>query len=174
MGIRLGSLERTHRDSLRDLLVATDFFSSEEVDVALELFDEGLRSGRGSGRPESDYEFLACFSESSALLGFACYGPTPSTEGTYDLYWIAVHPESQGTGAGTRLLAAVEQQMSERRARLLVVETSSRERYAPTRRFYERRGYAPSARIRDFYSPGDDRVIYTKHFHGPLPSIEAE
>jgi len=34
--------------------------------------------------------------------------------------------------------------------------------YAPTRAFYERRGYAAVARIPDFYAPGDDQVVYTK------------
>jgi hypothetical protein len=43
-----------------------------------------------------------------------------------------------------------------------VVETSSRPEYVATRAFYARRGYTEAARLRAFYAPGDDRVIFTK------------
>jgi hypothetical protein len=32
----------------------------------------------------------------------------------------------------------------------------------PTRAFYERNGFRCEARLKDFYAPGDDRVIYAK------------
>jgi ribosomal protein S18 acetylase RimI-like enzyme len=96
------------------------------------------------------------------LTGYACYGPTPGTDGTYDLYWIAIHPDAQGAGDGSRLLHEVERRLGERGGRLLVVETSSRESYIGTRRFYERRGYHEAARVSSFYAPSDDRVVYTK------------
>lgn len=156
MAVRLGPLEHRDRDRLHEILVATAVFLPEEIDVALELFDE-------TSGPD-DYEFVGAYSDEGRLEGYACFGPTPGTDRTYDLYWIAVHPDAQGSGAGTQLLSAVERTLGGRAARLLVVETSSRERYAPTRRFYERRGYAAAARIRDFYAPGDDRVIFTKRF----------
>ena len=38
-----------------------------------------------------DYEFTGAF-EDERLLGYACTGPTPATEGTFDLYWLAVDP----------------------------------------------------------------------------------
>jgi ribosomal protein S18 acetylase RimI-like enzyme len=95
-------------------------------------------------------------------VGYACYGPTPGTDGTFDLYWIAVHPSAQGRGDGSRLLAEVERRLRERDARLLVVETSSRDSYRHTRRFYEARGYTLAARCRDYYAVDDDREIYCK------------
>ena len=93
------------------------------------------------------------------LIGYACYGATPGTTGTYDLYWIAVHPEHQGEGGGSRLLDEVERRLRDREARLLVVETSSRTDYESTRRFYERREYREFARLSDFYAFDDDRVL---------------
>ena len=118
--------------------------------VALELFDEG-----------NDYEFLGGF-EGDRLQGFVCFGSTPSTDRTYDLYWIAVHPGAQGLGVGAALMSEVERLLWQRRGRLVVIETSSRDDYAPTRRFYAKRGYQETARLRDFYAPGDDRVVLTK------------
>jgi hypothetical protein len=45
---------------------------------------------------------------------------------------------------------------------LFVVETSGRETYVSTRRFYEALGYRLVASIPDFYGPGDPRVIFIK------------
>jgi ribosomal protein S18 acetylase RimI-like enzyme len=150
--MRLGALERTHRERVREILDATAVFRADEVSVALELFDEAL---------SGDYEFLGGF-ENDELVAYACFGATPGTDRTFDLYWIAVHPAAQGHGGGSRLLAEVERRLRERGARLLVVETSSRAEYAATRGFYLARGYQEVARMRDFYAACDDRVIYTK------------
>jgi ribosomal protein S18 acetylase RimI-like enzyme len=156
-GIRLGPLAPLHRPHLEAVVRATGVFSTEEVAVALALFDQAI--GRGEA---GDYEFVGAFDAGGTLIGYACYGPTPATDGTFDLYWIAVHPDAQRSGAGAALMAEVERRLSARRARLLVVETSSREAYAPTRRFYDRLGYATAAQLRDFYGRGDHRVILTK------------
>lgn len=150
--VRLGALQRTHRGRLREILDATAVFRPDEVEIALELFDDAVTG---------DYEFLGGFDHDD-LVAYACFGATPGTDRTFDLYWIAVHPRAQGNGSGSRLLAEVEQRLRDRGARLLVVETSSRPEYNATRRFYLARGYHEAARMRDFYAVGDDRVIYTK------------
>lgn len=137
------------------LLHETSHFTQSEIDVALELFDEGVRPLSGH---ERDYETVGAF-RGDQVVGYACFGPTPATDRTYDLYWIAVDPSIQGSGVGSALLQHAEQTIRERGARMLVIETSSREAYGRTRRFYERHGYAELARVRDFYAPGDDRVI---------------
>ena len=79
-------------------------------------------------------------------------------------YWIAVDRAAQGTGCGSVLLAEVERRLEALHARMLVIETSSRSDYAPTRSFYMKRGYGEAARIRDFYAVADDRIIFTKRF----------
>lgn len=150
--MRLGALQKRHRGRLREILDATAVFRPDEVTVALELFDEP-----GSG----DYEFVGGF-EGEDLVGYACFGPTPGTDRTYDLYWIAMDPRVQGHGRGSHLLNTVERQLRDRGARMLVAETSSRAEYAATRQFYSARGFREAARLRDFYEVGDDRVIFTK------------
>lgn len=166
--------------------MATGAFRSEEVEVAIELFDDAFPPGRAFGGDRrmhgtvsdaeggagstshppasSDYRFLGAFTPEDELVGFACYGPTPCTTGTYDLYWIAVHPAAQRTGSGTTLLFEVERRIRGHEARMLVVETSSRSDYAATREFYRASGYDGAARMRDFYAPSDDRIILTKRF----------
>jgi len=163
--IRLGPLRPNDRAQLAGLLVATGAFNSAEVEIALALFDVTMQGGHGeehAGAEDAlrDYELLGAY-ESERLAGYVCFGPTPATEGTFDLYWLAVHPESQRGGVGSALVNAVEETLAARGARLLVVETSSRPDYARTRAFYARSGYVESARVRDFYAPADDRIMLT-------------
>jgi ribosomal protein S18 acetylase RimI-like enzyme len=133
-------------------------FTPEEVQVAAEVMDDAL------DRPEQEDYSLAVWEEGGQVTGYAAYGPTPLTQGTYDLYWIAVSPDRQGSGLGRRLMDWVESRLRESGGRLLLIETSSQPRYEPTRRFYLGLGYREAARIADFYGPGDDRVTYAKYF----------
>ena len=167
-----------NRSSVRDILVATNVFREAEIDVAIELFDEvfGVPMSVEGAAPQfqtapasSDYFFLGAFTPEEELAGFACYGPTPGTDRTYDLYWIAVHPSAQGSGSGTILLNEVERRLKGQNARLLVVETSSRSDYKNTRGFYFRRGYVEAARACDFYAPADDRITFTKRLQSRAP-----
>ncbi|MEJ7810991.1 MAG: GNAT family N-acetyltransferase [Gemmatimonadaceae bacterium] len=162
---RVAPLAPTHRGRIAEILRATGVFGEEEVAVALELFNSLPAT-------DSDYTFLGAFTPEEELVGYVCYGPTPGTDRTYDLYWIAVEPGLHGAGIGTILLTEVERRLQGHSARLLVVETSSRSDYAPTRGFYRRRGYGETARVREFYAPGDDRIILTKRFHSPTPGGE--
>jgi ribosomal protein S18 acetylase RimI-like enzyme len=149
------------RARLEQLTAATGLFRPEEVATAVQLLDESLAG-------DDDYRFLGAY-EDDELTGYACWGPTPGTVGTSDLYWIVVEPTRQHRGIGTELLRGVEQQMKAEGCRLVVVETSSRADYAPTRAFYERRGYARTASIPAYYEPGDDLVIYLKDLaHGAV------
>jgi ribosomal protein S18 acetylase RimI-like enzyme len=93
--------------------------------------------------------------------GWVCFGPTPCSEGTYDLYWIAVSPHCQGQGVGKALMAFAEERIRQRGGRLIIIETSGRAIYAPTRGFYLGLGYTESARVPDFYAPDDDKVVYS-------------
>ena len=144
------------RDAVRRLVASTGFFRNDEVDVAVELVDERLAKGQASG-----YEFL--FAERDGRpIGYACFGPIACTIHSYDLYWIAVDRGRQGGGVGSTLLAHVERTLRADGGRLIVVETSSRADYAPTRAFYERRGYTRAATLPGYYAPGDNLVIYLK------------
>lgn len=143
------------------MVVAAGNFNKAEIETAAELVDEVLAKGDRSGY---FIVVLESAEASPAVQGYACFGPTPLTDGVYDLYWIVVDPASQGKGFGRRLLQSVEVRVRKRRGRKLLIETSSQESYAGTIRFYERSGYELAARIRDFYRVGDDKLIFSRDF----------
>jgi ribosomal protein S18 acetylase RimI-like enzyme len=138
------------------ILQNTPGFKPSEVVVAEEVIDSYLRDPRGSG-----YHVLVAEAD-SAVVGYICYGPTPLTEGTWDIYWIAVSAEKQGRGTGGALMAYAEDKIREAQGRLAIIETSYTPAYEKTRRFHLSHGYEVIARIPDFYAPGDDKLILQK------------
>jgi ribosomal protein S18 acetylase RimI-like enzyme len=149
----LRSLSAADRRRIEEITRAVLVFRDDEVPVALEVFD-----GAVAGSP--DYIAVGATLD-DRLVGWICWGPTPCTLGTYDLYWMAVDPTVQGSGIGAALLREMEGRLAGS-ARLIVVETAGRPDYRPTRAFYEARGYRRAAIIPDFYAPGDDQVVYVK------------
>ncbi|MBN1585860.1 MAG: GNAT family N-acetyltransferase [Candidatus Omnitrophica bacterium] len=145
--------------SVENILRSTGFFNEEEVRVACGLLEESLPAEKESG-----YLFLFADSE-ERTLGYACYGQIPCTQGSYDLYWIAVAEEARGKGIGKRLLEGVEQRVEAAGGRKLYIETSGKPLYEPTRAFYERCGYKVCAVLEDFYAPGDAKVLFERGIH---------
>lgn len=86
--------------------------------------------------------------------------PERMTNGTWNLLFIAVHPEHQGQGRGTAMVQYVEETLTVKGAHLLLVETLAS--FEQTRAFYRRCGYEEEARIRNFYEVGADKIIYVK------------
>jgi ribosomal protein S18 acetylase RimI-like enzyme len=131
-------------------------FETDEVPVAEELIDSYLQDSTLSG-----YYIMVADSDSKAV-GYICYGNTPLTKGTWDIYWMAVSPAEQAKGIGKALMAAAEKEIEAREGRLILIETSSKPVYERTRRFHQAQGYELICCIPDFYSPGDDKLIYRK------------
>lgn len=143
--------------SINDIVVSSGFFSDDECKIAVELVQERLQKGILSG-----YYFLFA-EEKGEVNGYACFGPIPGTKDGYDLYWIVVKNDFRGRGLGEKIMAEVENKISEIKGRQIYVETSSRQQYKPTRNFYEKCGYKKAAELSDFYSPGDNKIIYVKN-----------
>lgn len=142
--------------TVRKLTSATGFFSPDEIAVAVELVEERLAKGLRSG-----YYFL--FAEHGGrVLGYTCFGPIPCTLASYDIYWIAVLPEVQSRGVGRELLKKTERKIEDLGGKRIYVETSAREQYRPTMRFYQRQGYRQEALLKDFYGPGDHKAVFLK------------
>ena len=164
MSFSLRPIGRAQRARLEELTEATGLFSEAEVAITVELLDDSLAG-------DEDYRFVGAY-DGADLVGFACWGPTPGTEGTWDLYWLVVDPAQQDRGVGTALLAEVEGRLRAEGCRLIVIETSSRADYASTRAFYERRGYTRAAELPGYYAPGDGLVIYFKDLvHGVVARV---
>ncbi|HEX5178482.1 MAG TPA: N-acetyltransferase [Gemmatimonadaceae bacterium] len=154
-------LRARDRPAVSRILESTGKFTPGEIAVALELVDAWLATGAAS-------DYLCAVLDASAdpdrpdVQGYVCYGPTPLTESTFDLYWIAVDRAAQGRGFGRLLVEYAEREVRRMRGSQLLIETSSQESYGATIHFYERAGYALVARVPNFYRANDDKLIFAK------------
>jgi len=144
------------KPSLMALLHGLPEFKPTEVAIAEEVINSYLANAAGSG-----YNALVAEAD-SVITGYICYGLAPLTEGTWDIYWIAVVAGRQGKGTGTALLTYAEDKIRQAEGRLIVIETSSQPGYKKARCFYLNHGYEAIARLPDFYAPGDDKLILQK------------
>lgn len=153
-------LEPADRDALWAALRSDGTFGDDEVAVALELID-------AAAEDSPDYWIRVAVLDPAGAVhervaGYICYGPTPMTAATYDLYWIVTHAESRGRGVAGALIGAMEDHLRQRGGRSVRVETSQTEGYGAARQLYARHGYPEAARFPDFYAPGDDLIVYYK------------
>lgn len=153
-------VEKRDREILKKILVGTGHFNEEEIRTAFELIDSNLRG-------EEDYKIYV-YEENDKTEGYICFGRRPMTEGTYDLYWIAVEHNVQGKGIGRKLVKFMEDELKKADGRLVLVETSGQKNYEGERTFYERNGYMVKTVIKDFYRSGDDLIVYYKYLNGLL------
>jgi len=149
--------------SIQEIIDTNPNFSPEEAKIAIELAQESLLKGDQSG-----YHFLLV-EQGEKLIGYACFGRIPCTGSSFDLYWIAIHKEFQGLGLGKRLLKRVESLIVKMGGNRIYIETSSRNTYEIARRFYRHCGYLEAAVLKDFYSEGDDKVIFVKQIKKSRP-----
>lgn len=149
-------LVQTDREEVISLLRATKNFSEAEIAIAKELIDICIEKA-----DQNDYyAFVAEVKD--RVAGFLLLGPTPATTGTYDMYWIATHPDFQGQGTAQTLDEFAVHFVKERGGYLLIAETSSQTGYERTRAFYKKQRYETLAIIADYYKPGDDLIIFGK------------
>jgi ribosomal protein S18 acetylase RimI-like enzyme len=156
MTIKIRSMTPDDKPVVMSLLQTLPEFKPSEVIVAEEVINAYLADPSGSG-----YRIRVAEAD-SVIAGYVCLGPAPMTEGTWDIYWIAVATGKQRQGIGSALITSAQDDIKRAQGRLVVVETSSQPEYEKTRRFYLSQGYQVACRIPDFYAPGDDKLILTK------------
>lgn len=142
-----------HIKEIEYITKETDFFSEEEVAIAVELARDGLNN------PETTYRFLIA-EYNGNVVAYTCYGEIPATKGSFDLYWIVTDKNYQGKGLGRDILNKTHKVVKDSGGRLIYAETSGREQYISTRKFYVACGYKEIAIFKDFYQPNESKYVF--------------
>lgn len=143
------------RTDIERVTLAAGNFQGDELSTPLELFDGYLRDPKVSG-----YNFVSA-KRDDQVVGYACYGPTALTEGTYDLYWIVADASAHGQGVGRALFDYVVGEIKKQQGHLLMIWTSSTPDYERARNFYLRMGCRLEVQIKEFYRADDDLCIFS-------------
>ncbi|MCF8381206.1 MAG: GNAT family N-acetyltransferase [Bacteroidales bacterium] len=150
-------LQESDISYIEDILNSSNFFYDHEVKVALELAQENLTDGE----EKSGYIFIICEVEEKPVA-FACYGKTPCTEDSFDLYWIAAHQNQMGKGIGKILMKMIDEDIKNLGGKSIWIETSSRPLYEPTRQFYIKTQCELVAELPDFYGKNDNKLVFLR------------
>ena len=167
--MKIRSLVEKDRATLLSMLIRTQSFTTEEIEVAMELIDIVLKDPN-----QNDYKIHCMVDDQDQAIGYVCYGDTPMTQGTFDLYWIAVDPDYQKQGAGSTLLDSLEEMVKTEGGRMILADTSTIPHYEKTRSFYRKNGFQEVARVPDYYYPGNDRITFCKKLENRGWRLEAK
>jgi ribosomal protein S18 acetylase RimI-like enzyme len=156
MTVKIRPMSAADKPILLRILNNTPEFKPYEVTIAEDVIDDYLDDGKESGY------IIQVAEDNDEVVGYVCYGETPCTVGTWNIYWIAINGVNRRKGIGKALSDFAETAIKEANGRHIFIETSSIPLYENTRRFYLNRGYEVICRIPDFYAPGDDKLILQK------------
>lgn len=130
-------------------------FGPNELEVLKEMLSDYFSHN-------TDKDEFWIVDDDDGLVGVAYYALAPMTDRAWYIYLIGIRPDRQGQGRGRTLLRHIEQVLTTRGERLLLVETSGVASFEGTRTFYRNCGYEEEARIRDFYGTDDDKIVFRK------------
>ncbi len=152
-------IKQSDVDQLMKMLKRISAFNEKEVEVAMELINITV-----SNPDQTDYNIFV-YEDQGKVIGYHCTGKRPLTDAVYDLYWIVADPLAGKKGIGKNLIEHAEKFVKDQKGRWLLAETSSKESYAATRNFYLRNKYSIVSQINDFYSIGDNLLVFGKYFN---------
>jgi ribosomal protein S18 acetylase RimI-like enzyme len=144
--------------TLLKIAEGTGVFKPHEIVALHEVISDYHADSHGQEHHAITYE------KDGQIIGFAYYAPASMTDRTWYLYWIAVSKQTQARGVGGYLLRHAEDEIRKLNGRVLFIETSSLPHYELTRKFYLKHGYEVTGVLRDYYSDGDDMVVFRRHF----------
>lgn len=145
------------RETLHAMIRRTGIFNEAEIECAMGIVDACL-----TDPPSSEYYVQCAVDDEDVPVGYISYGKASLTDSVYEIYWIVVDPQWHKKGVARELINYFYRWLADRKARMIVVETSSTDAYTAARNFYRKEGFEMVATVRDFYRTGDDKMIFVK------------
>ncbi len=146
-------------ETLIGLAAETGVFKPLEIQALREVLHDYFTTTKALGH------IAVTLEQNGEILGFAYYAPVAMTDRSWSLWWIAVKKHTQARGLGGRLLKHVEQDVTAKNCRLLLIDTSSLPNYTPTRNFYIKHHYEVGSEFKDFYADGDNLIVFRKRMN---------
>jgi len=143
------------KPAIEHLAVASGLFRQSEMGPFSDML-----SAHFAG--DTEHDFWVVGEDNAQVVSAGYCGLEQFADRVSNLYFVAVEPSLQGGGHGSAILRYVEDRLRTDGVRVLIIETSGLGSFELTRRFYRKHGYDEEARIREYYGPGDDKVVFWK------------
>ncbi|WP_141399189.1 GNAT family N-acetyltransferase [Curtobacterium sp. 'Ferrero'] len=154
MHLTIAPYSSTDRAAVVSVMVGTGMFADEDAAFLEDVLDQHAGA-------DGDGSRCLVARVDDAVVGAALARAEEATDRVWDLTMIGVRPDRQRDGVGVALMRAVEAALADA-ARLVVVRTSSTAQFAGARGFYDRLGYDEVARVADYWTDGDDLVVFRR------------
>lgn len=146
-------VEPSDVEPLLDMLLASDQFDEDGIHHVRKTLNHYF-SGHST-----DLWFSA---EYLGLAGIIYCAPEVMTNNVWNILMLWISPSHQRQGVGQLLIQEIEKVLATKKARLLLVETSSHVDFSAARAFYTKHGFINEAIIRNYYDVDEDKLIFTK------------
>jgi RimJ/RimL family protein N-acetyltransferase len=157
LGAESADLRVMRPDDIDEVLRIIRLHDTDDYRAARQVFE----SASFDADEDLSAHFVALDPEERRVVGVSGYYVDDlEAEGIYWLGWTYVNPYFQGQGHGLRLVRAIAHTVAQLGARKLYLSTSSHPSYEEARGFYERFGFMLEGRLYDYYTPGEDKLIY--------------
>ena len=149
------------------LVINTDVTHLKEVVDSSELFPseylDEMMADYFNNPDTEDIWFTYAEKNTPVAIGYCV--PEKLTVGTYNLLALGVKKDFQGRGIAGEMMQYIEQLLKHKKARILIAETSSHPAQHVANHFYAKMDYTREAVIRDFWSEGEDKIVFWKKLH---------
>lgn len=152
MNNKIRNVTSSDIDGLKKVADSSGLFPSEYLDEMI--------SDYFNNPDTQDIWFTYIDNSKQVAVGYCV--PEKLTNGTYNLLAIGVSQDSQRNGVASEMMDYIEQRLKQKDGRILIVETSSDDAQMSARKFYKKIGYKQMAVIKDFWSDGEDKIVFTK------------
>lgn len=155
------SILKEDREYLLEIIRNNGIFTDTEITFAIELLDFCLKG-------HSEFITGVAVNKQNMAVGHICYSKVIMSDGLYDLHFLSVDPGEQRKGIGQKLIQWMEANVIEAGGRVININCSSRPVYTPAFSFFKKMGYQKSIEIPDFYSEGENKIIFFKRFNSKV------
>lgn len=137
---------------LKEVVDSSELFPSDYLDEMLADY---------FNNPDTEDNWFT-YVEKNLPVAIGYCVPEKLTVGTYNLLALGVKKDFQGRGIAAEMMQYIEQLLKQKEGRILIVETSSHPAQHAANQFYAKMNYTREAVIRDFWSDGEDKIVFWK------------
>lgn len=139
-------------EGLKKVVDSSGLFPSQYLD---EMITDYLHN-----EDTNDIWFVYIEGQTPIALGYCV--PEKLTDGTYNLLALGVSNDYQRKGIAREMMKYIEELLLQKNGRILIIETSNDDAQIAARKFYHHIGYTQVAVIPDFWSDGEDKIVFCK------------
>jgi ribosomal protein S18 acetylase RimI-like enzyme len=143
-------------------MVESDQAAVEKLATSTGMFGPGDWQAPDLANLHRDHRWIVATNSENEVVGAAYFAPEQVSHSLWNTYFLSVKKDSHRQGIGRQIMTHIEELALSKGINTLIVETSSLENFSQARSFYLALGYVREAEIRNYYAPGESKIVFWK------------